>query len=41
MEQNLKDRILSEQDCLIYFSYNCFEECLFVDKIDEELDITY
>lgn len=41
MDQKLKDKILREQDSLIYFSYNYFEECLFIDKIDEELDMTY
>lgn len=41
MDSNLREKILKEQDKLIYFSYNYFEECLFFDKIDDELDINY
>ncbi len=40
MDQKLKEKILREQDCLIYFSYNSFEECLFTESIDG-LDTSY
>ena len=41
MDSNLREKILKEQDKLIYFSYNAWEECLFIDHIDDELDFVY
>ena len=41
MDSNLRAKILREQDKLIYFSYNSWDECLFSDHIDSELDFVY
>lgn len=41
MDSNLREKILKEQDKLIYFSYNVWEEVLLMDHIDDELDFAY
>ena len=41
MDSNLREKILKEQDKLIYFSYNAWEEVLLTDHIDDELDFAY
>ena len=38
---NLKQRAIKEQDVLIYFQFNNFDECLFIDEIDSEFGISY
>lgn len=41
MDSKLKEKVLREQDKLIYFSYNSWGECLFIENIDSELDFAY
>ena len=39
--ENLKAKIIEEQDVLLYFGYNWFDERLFLEKIDSESNISY
>jgi len=41
MEQRIREKILSEQDKLIYFAYAYYEELLLAEHIDSEFDFTY
>ena len=41
MEQRIREKILSEQDKLIYFAYAYYDELLLAEHIDSEFDFTY
>lgn len=41
MDSNLREKIIREQDKLIYFSYSSFEEGLLGEHIDDQLDFSY
>lgn len=41
LKNKLRARVIEEQDIVVYFWYNAFEEQLFSEQIDSEYDMTY